>query len=64
MMDSPPTIPTDTGDYYKEIEVRINQEGIAVVRRRHRALPPESGRLVYNVYLLSVYSAAQCTTCL
>ena len=30
-------------DYYKEIEVRINPEGIAVVRRRHQLLP-ESDR--------------------
>jgi len=32
-------------DYYKEIEVRINPEGIAVVRRRHQLLP-ESDRWV------------------
>ena len=29
----------DHEDYYKEVEVRINPEGIAVVRRRHNAKP-------------------------
>ena len=36
-------------DYYKEIEVRINPEGIAVVRRRHQLLP-ESDRLVRSLF--------------
>ena len=33
------TINASEDDYYKEVEVRINPEGIAVVRRRHRMLP-------------------------
>jgi hypothetical protein len=31
--------PPPDEDYYKEVEVRINPEGIAVVRRRHNAKP-------------------------
>eukprot|EP00116_Pleurobrachia_bachei_P000201 sb/3460463/ len=38
--------PPPDEDYYKEVEVRINPEGIAVVRRRHNAKPDKQNVLL------------------